>query len=319
MNKNITVAVNPAGSERESITILNDKPIKFLSYEKCRWPYFLSLPLMWTLTAYVMIKKKIYKLLNMPGPHTNTLFFDGLGKECRKVKDYAASWRAMEIIYNHNFPKKLTSVGGILDEFYWHGLNCQALRNRYKLVRHELRNAISKFSGQKEVRILSLACGSAQAVIEVIAEFKSKGTTIKAILVDVDQDALIAAKEWARQYGVSDQIETREANLSGEANVFGDFKPHIVEMLGFLDYVNKDEAIRFVSDIHEFLDKNGVLVTCNINPNPEQYFIKWVINWSMVYRQPDDLMDIAVKSGFNNPRIVFEPLKIHSLLIAEKD
>jgi len=319
MNKNISVAANPAGSEKENITILNDRPIKFFSYEKCRWPYFLSLPLMWTLTAYVMIKKKIYKLLNMPGPYTNTLFFDGLGKECRKVKDYAASWKAMEIIYNHNFPKKLTSLGGILDEFYWHGLNCQALRNRYKLVKHELKKAISRFNDEKEIRVLSLACGSAQAVIEVIAEFKSKGTTIKAILVDVDQEALNAAKEWANQHGVLDQIETRQANLSEEIGVFGDFKPHVVEMLGFLDYVNQDEAIRFVSNIQRSLDENGVLVTCNVNPNPEQYFIKWVINWPMVYRQPDDLMDIALKSGFNNYRIVFEPLKIHSLLIAQKD
>ncbi|MFA5232466.1 MAG: class I SAM-dependent methyltransferase family protein [Candidatus Paceibacterota bacterium] len=319
MDKNISVASNPAGSERENITILNDQPIKFLSYEKCRWPYFLSLPLMWILTAYVMIKKKIYKLLNMPGPRTNTLFFDGLGKECRKVKDYAASWRAMEIIYNHNFPQKLTSLGGILDEFYWHGLNCQALRNRYKLVKHELRRAISKLDDKKDIRLLSLACGSAQAVIEIIAEFKSKGATIKAILVDVDQSALNAAKELAGQYGAIDQVETRQANLSGEVSVFGDFKPQIVEMLGFLDYVNKEEAIRFVSNIQKSLDEKGVLITCNINPNPEQHFIKWVINWPMVYRRPDDLADIAVKSGFKNHRIVFEPLKIHSLLIAQKD
>jgi SAM-dependent methyltransferase len=313
---NITVASDPSDSKKENITMFTDQPIKINSYEKCRWPYFLSLPLMWMLTIYVMIKKKIYKLLKIPGPNTNTLFFDGLGKECRKVKEYAASWRAMEIIYNHNFPKKLNSLGGILDEFYWHGLNCQALRNRYKLVKDELRKAILKIN-KEEIKILSLACGSGQVIIEVLAEFKNKGRIIKALLIDIDEDGLTAAKEWAKQYGVLDQIETLKTNLSNN-NLPIDFNPDIIEMLGFLDYVNKEEAINFLSTINKILDKNGMLITCNINPNVEQYFIKWVINWPMVYRRPKDLIDLGIKSDFNNCRIVYEPLKIHGLLIAQK-
>jgi len=318
MSRNIAVATDPEGSKKENITIFTDQPIKMVCYERLAWPYLASLPLMWLLTLYVMIKKKVYKLFNIPGPRLNTLFFDGLGLECRKVKEYAASWRAMEIIYNHNFPKNLTTIGGVLDEFYWHGLNCQALRNRYKLVRHQLREAILKFDNKKEIRIASLACGSAQVVIEVVAEFKAKNVMIKAVLMDIEQEALDAAKEWAKKYGVLDQIETRRVNISDQDEVLDFFKPQIVEMLGFLDYVDQKEAIRFVREIRESLDENGVLITCNINPNPEQYFIKWVINWPMVYRKPENLFDVAAKAGFNDYKIVYEPLKIHGLLIARK-
>jgi hypothetical protein len=293
-----------------------DQSIKSPSYEKLELPYYLSLPFMWAITGYVMAKKKAYKLLGIPGPHINSFFFDGLGLASRKVKEYAASWRAMEIIYNHNFPKKMT-IGGLLDEFYWHGLNCQALRNRYKSVKHELRKAISKFDGQ-EIKLVSLACGSAQAVIEVVAEYKAKNVIIKAVLMDIDQDGLDVANKRATEYGVADQVETRKINLSSEEDVFKGLKPQIIEMLGFLDYVNQEKAINFVKKIYEALDEKGVLITCNINNNVEQHFIKWVINWPMVYRKKEDLLDIAKKSGFNDYQIVYEPLKIHGLLVANK-
>jgi hypothetical protein len=318
MSINITIANDPEDSKKENITIFTDQPIKMACYERLTWPYLASLPLMWFLTFYVMIKKKTYKLFGIPGPRLNTLFFDGLGLTCRKVKEYAASWKAMEIIYNHNFPKNLKTIGGILDEFYWHGLNCQALRNRYKLVKHQLRDAISKFDNQKEIRIASLACGSAQVVIEIIAEYKVKNVIIKAVLMDINQEALDAAKEWAKKYGVLDQIETSRVNISDQDEVLDEFKPQIVEMLGFLDYVDQNEAIRFVREIYESLSEKGILITCNINPNPEQYFIKWVINWPMIYRHPEELIDVAAKAGFSDYKIVYEPLKIHGLLIARK-
>ena len=318
MNTNITVDTDPKNLKKENITIFTDQPIKMECYEKLEWPYLLSLPLMWSLTLYVMLKKKLYKLFNIPGPELNVLFFDGLGLECRKVKEYAASWKAMEIIYNHNFPKDIKSIGGILDEFYWHGLNCQALRNRYKLVKKQLKEALLNFENEKEIRLASLACGSAQVIIETIAEYKAKNIIIKALLIDIQPEALEAAKEWAQKYGVLDQIQTHSINISEQDEALDSFKPQIVEMLGFLDYVEEKEAVRFLKEIQEALDEKGILITCNINHNPEQHFIKWVINWPMVYRRPEKLIDIAESAGFVDCKVVYEPLKIHGLLIAKK-
>lgn len=272
---------------------------------------------MWILTVYVMIKKKVYKTLGMPAPRINSFFFDGLGLASRKVKEYAASWRAMDIIYNHTFPVKIT-VRGIVDEFYWHGLNCQGLRNRYKLVKQELRKALAKFDNKKEIRLASLACGAGQAIIEIVAEYKKKNVIIRAILMDIDQAALDSARELAIKYGINDQIEVRKTNLSEEESILKDFKPQIIEMLGFLDYNTQEEAIRFVKKLYESLDEGGILITCNINYNIEQYFIKWVINWPMVYRKPKELLDIAKKAGFKDYHVIYEPLKIHGLLIADK-
>lgn len=293
-------------------------PVRCDVYEYCPWPYYLSLPFMWLITAYVMLKKNIYKRLKLGTPKINSFFFDGLGKESRKVKEYATTWRAMEIVYNHPYPTKWWTLGGLLDDFYWFGLNCQGLRNRLKLIKDELRKAILKIDSKEEIRLISLACGSAESVLEVMAEFKAKNKIIKALLVDIDEDALSRAKKVAEYYGLENQIELRKGSTYDIIEIAKDFKPQIVEMMGFLDYINQKKAIALVSDIRKALEPNGYLITCNICPNIEQHFLKWVINWPMVYRKPKEFNEVAKGAGFNEYRLIYEPLKIHGLLVAKK-
>ena len=286
-------------------------------YENCAWPYVMSLPFMWFITISVMIKKGIYKLLGLGAPKINSIFFDGLGLESRKVKEYATTWRAMEIVYNHPYPNKFT-LGGLLDDFYWYGLNCQGLRNRLKLIKDELRKAILAVENGEEIKLISIACGSAESVLEVMAEFKAKNKTIKALLVDIDEEALERARKVAEYYGLENQIEVRRGSTYDIIEISKGFKPQIIEMMGFLDYIKDEDAISLIGKIRESLEPNGYLITCNICPNIEQHFLKWVINWPMVYRSPEKFDTVASKAGFKDYRLIYEPLKIHGLLVAKK-
>jgi len=287
-------------------------------FEKRRFPYFYSFPLMWLVIAYVLLKKAVYKLLFKSKPKINSIFFDGLGPWSKKVKDGAASWKALDIIYNHPF-ERTNTIGSFVDEFWWFSQNCQAVRNRFKLVKQEITKAIMRFgrNGQ-EVRLVSLACGSAQAIIEVVAELKSKGINIKVLLIDLEQEALDYAKGLAEENRVEEQIEFIKANACQTARILRDFKPHIVEMLGLLDYLSKENAVRLISSINKSLASGGLFLTCNIRSNSEKYFVSWVIDWKMVYRSPADLKEVIEKSGFNAYRIIYEPLKIHGVVVAEK-
>jgi len=313
---NVEIAAKPLPSKIETIPQPH-LPVRHDKYEYFPWPYYMSLPFMWLITGYVMLKKNFYRIFDLGQPEINTFLFDGLGKECRKVKDYATTFRAMNIVYNHPFPQKWT-LGGIVDEFYWFGLNCQALRNRLKLVKDELRKAVAGVDHGGEIRIMSLACGSADSVIEIIAEAKAMNKMIKAIFVDIDGDALERARAIARHYGVEDQIQMHKGHIYDAIESSYAFRPQIVEMMGFLDYIERKDAIYWVSKIREILEPDGFLITCNIAPNIEQHFLKWVINWPMVYRSPKDFDDVATQSGFTDFRLIYEPLKIHGLLVARK-
>jgi hypothetical protein len=93
----------------------------------------------------------------------------------------------------------------------------------------------------------------------------------------------------------------------------------VVEMMGFLDYIKEDDAVSLLSKIREALEPNGFLITCNISPNIEQYFLTCFINWPMVYRSPKEFSEIANKAGFKKYRLIYEPLKVHGLLVTQKD
>ncbi|MDD5639344.1 MAG: class I SAM-dependent methyltransferase [Candidatus Pacebacteria bacterium] len=312
----IEIAKNLKTIENEVIVPSASKKIRLKKFENNKCPYLITLPLMWLLIIYVMIKKFIYKILGLSSPKINTFFFDGIGKSSRKVKEYAASWKALDIVYNHPFPYT-KDIGNLVDEYYWNGLNCQALRNRRKLTKEELRNIILSIKKQ-EIKIISLACGSAEVLIEIMAELKHKGIKIKALLVDIDEDALKRAKELAKQYDLLENIETEKNSIYSIIEITNKFKPDIIEMIGFIDYLKQEDAIKLTEKIKKSLNPDGYFITCNINNNPEQYFLTWVINWPMIYRKPKDLMEIAIKAGFTSQRIIYEPLKIHGILIAKK-
>lgn len=317
MNNVIEIAESSWAGDSVQHELLRTKPIQSMEYECRRWPYYLILPISLLLTVYVMLKKMVRKAVGLPPPETNTLWFDGLGESPRQVKEGAASWKALNEIYNYNF-KRPPSLKAFIDSFWQGMLNCQAVRNRYKLVRKEFSQAVLKFADEKEVRIISLACGSAQAVVEVISGFKKNGLVVRAVLVDLSQEALEYAQQLAADHGVADQIVTKQVSVSQVVEIAEEFRPHVVEMLGLLDYFPQDKAIKLAKKVEQALELGGYFLTCNIAPNIERWFVLWVINWWMIYRRPSDLVEIALEANFTSFRLVYEPLQIHGVLIAEK-
>ena len=282
-------------------------------YERKRWPYLLGLPLMWILTIWVVFKKSIGLKSK-----TNTLWFDGLNRSCREIKEGAASWRALDIIYNYIFGEEKSFSTKVGD--YWIGMmNAQEVRNRLRLVKRELIKAIKNAAKkEKEVLLLSLASGSAQSVIEAITE--TKEVNVKVTLLDLDPGAIEYSKKMAEKYGVKEKITFVVGNTSELEKINNGEKPHIIEMVGFLDYRPREKAILLLNRIYQCLAPGGTFLTANILPNPEMFFLKVVINWRMLYRKPEELRNIIVASGFTkeNTRIVYEPLKIHAVAICRK-
>lgn len=314
----IEIAERLQSIKNEKIVDSASKQIKSKQFEQNTFPYLITLPLMWIIILYVKVKKNIYKSLGLGKPKINTFFFDGVGKSSRKVKEYASSWKALDIVYNHPFPYEKTFTN-IVDEFYWNGLNCQGLRNRRKLIKDELRNAIlSKAKSNSKIKVISLACGSAEVLIELIAELKESKIKINALLVDIDEKALQRAISIAKEFDCLESIKTEKNSVYEIKNISKKFNPDIIEMMGFLDYLNQEKAIGVAKLINESLEKDDYFITCNICDNPEKDFLTHVIDWPMIYREPQKLLELGTKGGFKKNKVIYEPLKIHGILISKK-
>lgn len=300
---------------KDKIPIIIDNNIS-LGYERNDWTEICKLPIMLILAFWVALKKKILG----PKLKINTVWFDGLSQKCRGVKENATTWKALDIIYNYCPGKDKSFTGRITD--FWNGINnIKAVRNRLRLVKQQLKESIQKFSmNNKEVKLLSIASGSAQGMIEIIKEFKQKGIFIRASFLDRDPTAIEYSKNLAKQMGIMNQINFINKSTRDLENAVHGFEPDIVEVTGLLEYKSDEKAINLLKRIYNLLALKGILITSNISPNLERPFIHWVANWPMVYRTPKKLSEIIIAAGFRPEycKIIQEPLKIHSVAICQK-
>jgi len=283
---------------------------KDLNFEK-KLIYILFVPLFLIIALWVYIKKKF-----IHNPKTNFYFFDGVSKNCREIKENAAGWKALDIVYNYRKGDE-----NLFADF-WHDLrSSQGTRNRIRLIKFLLLKNIKEISkNNKEVRLISIASGSAQGVIEVIDEAKRKGIIVKAVLIDLDLTAIENSKKLAQEMKVKDQVIFINKTASFVNEIGREFKPHLIEVVGFLEYRPFNKAVELISSICQILENGGVLLTSQIAPNLESFFLKEVINWLMIYRKPKEIVKLLSLAGFNSKNCSFywEPLKIHYIVECKK-
>lgn len=254
--------------------------------------------------------------------HVSSLFFDRLSRHNHQAKWGAAGWRALDLFYNyhekvkpnlrHNFEGWITAFWGERLE------NRQAIANRLKIAVELLVKALGAFTGEPEIRLMSIASGSAQAVVEAMK--RRPDLNVKVLLIDFDESALTEAKKIVHAAGFDDRFSyvvdtTKVLEKAGDV-----FRPHIIEMMGFLDYRPQQKAISLIRRIRQQLPPGGVFLTCNIHPNPEKVFLDWVLLWPMIYRTDKELADVVVESGFapDKVRLVYEPFRIHGIAVCTK-
>ena len=252
--------------------------------------------------------------------------FDADSKVLSDIKAGATSWRALEIIYNFD-PE------GTDDQLahFWIGMrNAQAVRNRSRMAKVLLKDCLmrratetSKGTRANPLQMLSLACGSAQVVIEALAELRDNHDLYtQVMLIDYDPEAEDYIKRYAHEMGLDTSVHFVCANVMQFLGRVGGKEFDVVEMMGFLDYLEHKYAVWLSKKIHDALEPGGLYLTCHIHPNPEQDFLRYVINWGnkpyMFYRSTDELSDIVVKGGFPRHQIYTEPHKIHSIAIGRK-
>lgn len=304
----------------------NAAKVEGLKFERVVWPYRLMLPFLFVIGWYVHTKKFLYNFFGGRGcaPKTNFWLVDWISINSRRVRDGAARWLALDAVYNFTKGEGCSWIACAIDDYWMHIRNAQAVRNRLKIVKQEIEIAILdvvKTKARNEpVRLLSLAAGSGQGVIEVVAKLHHAGIRCEVLLVDQDHSALAHARKLAWKHGISDMVATRESNavlFYRNLRKWG-FKPDIIEMCGLMDYLEDELAITVIKMIHRCLPPRGFFLTCHIHPNKESYFLWHVVNWGMLYREQQELRNLLVKGGFILPILYTEPHRIHSVAVARK-
>ena len=243
-------------------------------------------------------------------------------KSTEEVIEHATTHKAIEILYKKGASHaSRNSTQKFMKEFWFHTNNAKAVRNRLQLVEKILKHTIKFLTDQQnKISILSIASGSARAVIETLYSPDILNKKISVRFLDKSAEAIKYSKELAGNLSRIYKIEWTTDTASNFPKYYRHEKPDIIEMVGLMDYFHDPWAIRILSLIYENLPANGTLITANIVPNAEQRFVSDVVGWKMIYRTPEDLIDLALAAGFDKDKIkiIREPLKIHAVLVAKK-
>lgn len=241
-------------------------------------------------------------------------------KHTNRIRKYARTFKALEIMYCY--------PGLNFDEGFWEGLatwfwerillNPRALRNRLKLMKKEFALILDSFRG-KPARILSLASGSGRGIIEVMSAYKNE-LDFQLIFLDRSLAALAFSQKLGEEAGLSENLIRMRSDLNSFLTENSGTRYDAIELVGFLDYLDKNNAINLFRKIYWLLNEGGYLIAANVKNNPEKKFLDEIVNWKMFYRDEKDLRELLKISGFggNYCKIIYEPMNIHGLIIAKK-
>lgn len=244
-------------------------------------------------------------------------------KAVGEIVKNATNHKALEILYSNGkgSGKSIKNLYRKIAHIVWFNTNnSKAVRNRLKIVKDELEKTLIEKDGQ-DINFLSIAAGSARAIIEVVVKIKPT-SKITFTFLDKNPDATEYSKQMINENEYLKNNPNFKFNWINDTvnNFLENYneKFTIIEMVGLMDYFNDEKALNIFTNIFNILEKDGIFLTANINNNSEKKFVTKAIGWPMIYRKAEDLAVLVHLAGFNHEKmdIYYEPHKIHSIIKA---
>lgn len=185
------------------------------------------------------------------------------------------------------------------------------IRSRQQEVRTAIANHVSEVLGDNpkrdEMQLMSVGCGTAQAILNVASDVREQGIRPNIILLDQDPVALAAAKNLAEQMGLGDNLEVHCERLFDKKGrpynikpIIGDRKIDIAEDTGLREYLPDAIYRNLTSTIWDNLSSDGMMTTGNMNSARKQpEFLHGLMGWKpgVQMRKIDDGFRLHEQSG----------------------
>ncbi len=185
-------------------------------------------------------------------------------------------------------------------------------------IRNRLQEVLGAVDGHVEKKIeanpdlesmvlLSVGCGTAQAILEVAQNILSKGIEPAIILLDQDPIALASARKLAEQMGLGEFVEVHCERLFDNSGrpfniekILAGRKVDIAEDTGLREYLPDRIYKNLSSTVWRNLSEDGMMTTGNMNVNrPQPEFLHGLMGWypNVIVRKIKQGFELHEKSG----------------------
>ncbi len=224
-----------------------------------------------------------------------------LARSYHKPLGYPGDFQVMQYLYKDSFE------GDSVFARVFHKLACEdplglGVRTRKQLVKQLMRREHARRETEgAPLRALSLGCGPAREVVEYLAESPEPPRGVRWTLIDQEEKALSVA-----YHDVVRGIAARQADctahclyLSFEQLIKDPQAVHgepqdFIYCVGLFDYLNLRRGQALLKALYERLAPGGLLAVGNaLGPNKHFWMLEFVLDWTLIYRDRDELRQLA--------------------------
>jgi extracellular factor (EF) 3-hydroxypalmitic acid methyl ester biosynthesis protein len=244
-----------------------------------------------------------------------------------KPRGYAGDSEMMRMVYLNQYQGNST-FEKLMHKFPLEQPGAQSVRNRKKIVvdvLNKLKNT-NNISSQQKIKILSLACGPAIEIEDILASSEDKDNYCFT-LFDQDNAALGEAADLIcgveNKFNIKVNVNYLKASVrlmianKKLKRKIGTF--HFIYSLGLFDYLTQRVARAVLESLYQLLEPGGIIIIGNFHiSNRSKYFLDYWLDWSLIHRNEDELLDLL--RGFPSAKgsIFFEDTGNQMFLCIEK-
>jgi len=230
-----------------------------------------------------------------------------LHRMLHKPFGYPGDYEMMSFMYERNF-EGATLFGKAVNLAFIGTKAAQAVNRRKDLVKRELAKLIeSRRGAARPLRLLSVAAGPAQELVELLRESEDLGAPLEIVLFDQDKGALAYA--WRRLKRVVDakwqkRVQVLFLNesikrLLRDAELFAAFGQFdAIFSCGLFDYLQPSTGVVLTRNLFARLAPAGKLFVGNMVPeNPTRYIMEQHLDWQLLYRSRPEQLEIARRAA----------------------
>ena len=235
--------------------------------------------------------------------HSLLMQAPSMHRAANKPFGYPGDYEVMRFIYEKPFEGPTLFAKAISYAFDQSRASC-AVRNRKDLVKREVRSLIHSRRGP--VRVLAVACGPAQDLLELFSEVKDVPYPVEIVLFDQDKGALAYA--YGRLKPVIDPLHGKVKivylhdsikRLLRDGSLFAPFGQFdLIYSVGLFDYLRHPTAIGLARNLVARLAPGGRALIANMVPeNPSRWYLEYHLDWFLSYRTRPQLLNLAAQAA----------------------
>lgn len=206
-----------------------------------------------------------------------------------KPRGYAGDYLTMQWMYDQRAVTE-SPVGAALDEWVMSAPGSSALLARRGVLAELIGSAPSG-------SVMTIGSGPAAEIFDVART----GSELRAVCVDFDAASLGFVRRRARSMGCLSSFEFRSVDvrrlITGRASIGAAPRP-LVYSVGLADYLTDNALAGLVRWMAEQTVPGGRIVVGNLSTSfAGRHFLEHVLDWPLIYRNPDDLTRVFAASG----------------------